>query len=429
LERAQQALAVGNVGLAYQLLVPALRDDPGNWRAWYQYGGLAEHLRRWGSAAACMVRADRLEPGNAQTLTALGWNLHLSGRTEEAEGSLRGAIDVAPDFGLAHTNLSHVLTTLGRDEEALVEAEMGVDLDPSSGLAHLALSFAYFFNDRWEDGFREFEVRVPLRMPDMAAYPFPRWRGERVGRLLLMREQGLGDTIQMLRYVDEVVRRVGRVVLQVQRELISLCQARFPDAEIEAMPCPLPPRIDAWIPMMSLPNVLPDPGSAPYLQQVWPIRSSRERRVGLVWAGDPTHDNDAHRSIPLSEMLRLMEVPDIAFVSMQVGQRGTAEMDACGAHGLVEDMAPRIFDMRDTRKIIEGLDLVISVDTATAHLAGALGVPVWLMVNQRGCDWRWGHEREDSRLYPKHRIFRRSLHEQWGDVIERVARALEKCAD
>lgn len=144
------------------------------------------------------------------------------------------------------------------------------------------------------------------------------------------------------------------------------------------------------------------------------------RRVGLAWAGDPKHDNDAHRSMGLAEMLRLTEIDGIEFVSLQVGDRGTKEIDGLGAHALVRDMSAEIVDMRDTVRIVDGLDLVIAVDTAVVHLAGAMGVPCWLLANAMGKDWRWGRRDAGTPWYPSIRIYTRALDEQWKAVVLRV---------
>jgi len=440
LAQAEAALQAGNSGLAYQLLVPALRDDPQNARAWYMYGAICEGFsvhslkgkpKWWAAAAAALSRANALQPGDAMTLTALGWNLHLAGRTEAAKDTLYNAIAANPTFGLAHTNLAHVLCTLGEDAASLREARLGVHLDPDSNLTHLALAFALFFNGQWEEGWRAFEVRIPLKMPEMAGFPYPRWRGEPTGTLLLRSEQGLGDSIQMLRYLDAATERADRVILQIQRELVSICRVHWLGVEVEAMPCALPGGgVDAWCPLMSLPGLGLEAAFGPYMPFVsgHPFKS-KQKCVGLVWAGDPNHDNDFSRSIALADMLPLTEVPGIEFISLQLGPRGMDEMNALGAHGLIRDMSPGLIDMRETLRVIEQLDLLISVDTAAAHLAGAAGCRTWLLLNDRGCDWRWMHERADTVWYPNHRLFRRSLNEQWSDVIARVREELTCLAD
>jgi tetratricopeptide (TPR) repeat protein len=437
---AKSAWAAGNHALAYQCLVAALNQSPEDWATWHDWGAFCEARRQYHAAAAALARARTLGGNDhAETLNGLGWNLHLSGRTAEAEEPLRRAIELDPLMVKAHGNLSYIVGTLGRDDEALTHARTAVEVAPDDYAAHLALAFALFFCGEWRAGFREFECRLPFKIPGMASYPWPRWRGENVGTLFILREQGLGDSIQMLRYLWPAAERCDRIIVQVQRELWRLFQQNVPgNVEVQAMPCPLPAEgIDAWTPMMTLAELFwgaENEGGSPrkfftnrkYIT-LWPRPTPDwpPRCIGLAWAGDPTHDNDLHRSIPLTELIPLTECPGLEFVSLQVGPRGTAEMDAVGAHGLIRDASPEIFDMADTAKVIASLDLVITVDTAVGHLAGAMGVPCWLLVNQMGLDWRHGRAGETTLWYPSMRIFRRALGESWKDVIARVKEELQ----
>jgi tetratricopeptide (TPR) repeat protein len=421
------ALGAGDCPQAYRLLVSLLREEPGNAAAWFQMGGLLERLKRWSSAVIAFWHADRLSPGSPQVLMALGWHLHLAGRTVEAEGVLRRCLEIDPGLGMAHTNLGHVLATLGRDEEALGYAFRGCDLEPMNSLARLGLAFQLFFAKRWVEGFWEYEARFLLKFPEMAQVPYPRWDGGRAKHLFLQGEQGLGDTIQMLRYMPAVLERVERVTLYVQPALVGLCREMWPSVEVHGMPRAIPLDADAWRPLMSLPIVFGAPAwDGAYLwgvviprRALWP-----PRRIGICWAGDPAHDNDAHRSIPLATMLRFAEIPGIELVSLQAGARGTADIQAQNAESLIEDMGPELVDMCDTVRAVEGLDLVISVDTAVLHLAGAMGVPAIALINQFGCDWRWSRADAVSEWYPSVSIRRRALDEQWSAVIERVCAEL-----
>ena len=441
LSLAVSAIRSEDFAQGYRLLQPVLRDDPGNAAAWFNLGGLLERHRRWSGAAACFRRADELRPGVPDVLMALGWHLHLAGRSVEAEGVLRRCIEADSGKALAYTNLSHVLATLGRDEESLRYALRAADLDPTNNLVRLGEAFALFFAGRWLEGFRAFECRLALKMPDLVGYPWPRWDGGAVGTLYLRAEQGLGDTLMMLRYLAEVAKRCDRVIFYVQRELLSLCREMMP-VKWDVRCCTTDEipgdEVDAWIPMMSLPSVL---GLlCPYWERAYVGQSFEEnfggtfsrpgssdrRRVGLAWFGDAAHDNDQHRSIRLDDMLRLTEVGagGIEFVSLQAGQRGTDEINAASCHALLRDMSPEMPDMRAAVDVYSTCDLVICVDTAASHLAGAMGIPCWMLVNQRGRDWRWLRSETESAWYPSMRIFARSLDEQWSDVIARVAEEL-----
>lgn len=442
---ALSALNAGDCPQAFRLLTALLLAEPGNAVGWFNLGGLQERLMQWPAAVASFRRSDELAPGNPATLMALGWHLHLAGRTAEAEPILRRVIGLAPEMALGHTNLSHVLATLGRDEESLGYAMRAYDLDPATPLVRLGLAFGMFFAKRWREGWEAFEARIAIKMPEMFQYPYPRWGGGRVAALFLCGEQGLGDTLMMARYFDAVAEMADRVILHVQAPLVGLMRELHPDWDVVGQPAVLPVGVDAYCPLMSLPRYVGDADEpfwdGPYVPRRLAARASLverqtartasvahgvrgPRRVGLAWAGDPAHANDGHRSVPLSEMLRLTEIGGTEFVSLQVGPRGTKEIDACAAHALVRDMAPEIGDMRDTARVLDGLDLLICVDTGVGHLAGAMGLPTWLLVNQRGCDWRHGRTQEHSDWYPSVRLFRRSLDEQWSDVLCRVATEL-----
>lgn len=425
LVQAVAALNAGDCPQAFRLLTTLLLADPGNAAGWYNLGSLHERLGQWWSSVAAFRRSDELVPNVPGTLMALGWHLHLAGRTAEAEPILRRVLELDPGLAMARTNLSHVLATLGRDAEGLRYAMQASDLDPNAPLVRLGLAFGLFFAGRWEDGWREFEARLPLKMADWLQYPVPRWDGGKVGTLFLRGEQGVGDSLMMARYFDAVAQLADRVILHVQTPLVGLCRERWPSFEVFGMPSMLPEGGGAWCPLMSLPRYVAA-AKTPYLpagKGQWP-----PRRVGLAWAGDPAHANDGHRSMLLRDMLRVTEVSGVEFVSLQVGPRGTPDLNETGAHALVRDMAPEISDMRDTARLVSGLDLVICVDTAVSHLAGAMGVPCWVLVNQRGLDWRHGRAGEKSRWYYSHRIFRRGLDEQWSDVMGRVTGELRACA-
>lgn len=445
--RVAELVERGDCPGAYQTLLSLLDAEPGNAVAWFNLGGLCERLRQWDSGVACFRRAVRLHPGFVRALMALGWHLHLAGRTVEAEGVLRDVIGLDGGLALAHTNLGHVLTCLDREEEGLREHLKAVDLDPTDSLVRLGAAFSLFFNERWLEGFAAFEVRIPIKMPNLLSYSVPRWDGRRIGRLFVQGEQGLGDTVMMLRYFAEVDRLSDEVLVSVQGPLVGLVRELWPSARwrVMGMPHVMPVEgVDAYVPAMSLPSVLGLP--CPYWDGAYvpgyPTKfgqftkkrleawfsergAASNLRVGLAWRGDPTHDNDHHRSVALRELLRLTEVVGCEFVSLQYG--GTKDIDSLACHALVED-CPQVQDMRDVAALVRGLDLVISVDTAVAHLGGAMGCPIWLLVNQMGCDWRWLRRGETTEWYPSVRIFRRALDEQWRDVVMRVAEELEEFA-
>jgi hypothetical protein len=398
---------------------------------WYRMGLALHGERRWGAAAGCFARVGG---GDHLALTNLGWNRHLAGRTEEAAGVLAEAAAKGPRDGVAAALLGQCWLTLGGDELALSWAREAVVEAPESAIAHVALGFALFFNGDWAAGFREFEWRYQYRPEMYPPRPQALWRGEVVDRLWVEAEQGFGDTIFCLRWLAEARERVGSLMLFVQPELYSWIRewneirSSGGIRGIEIMPLPRPvPVADAWCPMMSLPAALGVGDPPP-----WPIRYQGVKfipdvptlplkRIGICWRGNPAHEQAHHRDLPLAYWLPLLENGEVEWHSVQQG--GTGELAPLGVLPLLNDRAPEITNFADSARILGELDLLITVDTALAHLAGALGKPVWLILNQRGQDWRWGRG-ETTGWYPSIRLMRRSLDEDWAAVMARVDREL-----
>ncbi len=270
-------------------------------------------------------------------------------------------------------------------------------------------------------------------MPDLLGRPFRWWRGERVGHLYIEAEQGLGDSIFALRWVYLAAERADRVTLFCQRELYGLfatASAGLPgNVTVYPLPRPLPSGVSAWVPMLSLPAALelggPGGDERPYLSLGEGIKRWPPRDIGIVWGGGPAHESGHLRDVPLAEMLRLSEVPGVELHSLQVGA-GQAQLGELGCYGLIRDRAPELTNLLDTARVMAGLDLLVTVDTAVAHLAGAMGMPCWMLVNQRGTDFRWGRRGDKTGWYGSMTIYRRGLGEGWGAVVRRVDAALRE---
>jgi hypothetical protein len=245
--------------------------------------------------------------------------------------------------------------------------------------------------------------------------------------LLVRAEQGLGDAIQFARFLPELAASWGRVIFACDRRLIPLLH-QLPVSLVDRE-APLPP-FDLWVDQMSLPRVLgtrPEaiPLAGGYLRApperaaAWKAKLPPGERVGIVWAGNPAHSNDFRRSMRAQLLAPLLAVPGAAFVSLQVGP---ASGDITQLYGLPDNSAA-LTDFAETAALVASLDLVIAADTSTAHLAGAMGVPVWIML-PRSPDWRWMTEREDTPWYASMRLFRQLRAGDWEAVIARVALAL-----
>ena len=430
LQKAIDIAAAGDGQTAYQCLVGAVAANPADVDLNYRLGCALHDLRRWQAAGAAFARTLALDAAHGRALANLGWNLHLGGRSEEGLACLERAVEAVPFEGIPWMNLSLVRGTLGDDAGGLVAALRGVSAQPELAVAHVALAFALFFNGKWLAGFREYQQRFSYKIPEFLKRPYPLWDGGQVNHLYLESEQGIGDSIMMLRYVDEARRRAERVTLYTQKELVGLCRETFPEMRVEGLPGALP-EADAWAPLMSLPVALAveGPGDyAPWVARPWlkpPRLAGAPLRVGIAWGGNKTHEMAHHRDCPLVHFFRLCEVAGVEVHSLQVGEQA-AELSALGAYGLFIDHAGEISDMGDTARLVGEMDLVLTVDTAVAHLAGSMGCPTWLLLNQRGLDFRYGRKGETTEWYPGMKLWRRGLHERWEDVMELVVDELRR---
>ncbi|PKU24236.1 tetratricopeptide repeat protein [Telmatospirillum siberiense] len=387
-------------------------------------------------AEACCREALRLKPGYPSAALNLGNSLRERSRFDQAEFWYRRAVQADPDWAEANNNLSSLLLDLGRLDEAIVRYRTALSQKPDYPDAHTNLAIALLLAGRCDEGWREYEWRWKQDKNRAHVRPFrqPLWKGEATGDrvLLLHAEQGLGDTLQFCRFVPEIAAR-RRVILEVQPPLVPLL-AGLPGVErIVASGDPLPP-FDLHCPFLSIPRVLGVtleslPATAPYLradpQRVafWRRRVGEldGLRVGIVWAGNQTMAADRRRSIPLEQFFPLADMDGVHFVSLQ---KGTAAGQLPPPGFRLHDWTGELADFADTAALAEALDLIISVDTAVVHLAGALGRPVWLLNRSDRC-WRWLLNRDDSPWYPTLRQFRQPYPGDWLGVLRAVRAELQ----
>ncbi len=426
----------------------ALRLRPNNRDALNNLGVLLCDLGRWSQAESVLRDAVRLDPEAPDAYRNLGAVLNHLKRSAEAEPVLRLAARLAPEAPEAHFNLGaalHDLRRLGEADSAYREA---LRLRPDFAEAHNNRAYSLLLAGRYAEGWREYEWRWRTRHMAGGARGFaaPQWSGEPLdGRTLLLHaEQGLGDTLQFCRYA-RLIAGAGRVVMEVQPPLKRLMRSLPCEIEVIARGEPAP-AFDLHCPLMSLPLALGAtveaiPAAIPYLSAD-PIAAAGWRRrlsalagprVGLVWAGN-SHLGypefaavDARRSVSLSAMAPLAEVGGIAFVSLQKGAPSVQGADPPAGMTLIDHTA-ELEDFADTAALIDALDLVISVDTSVAHLAGAMGKPVWLLNRYDTC-WRWLLNRADSPWYPTVRLFRQPAPGDWDSVMRALANALGDWGD
>jgi tetratricopeptide (TPR) repeat protein len=402
--------------------------------------GLGVVLRDRGQLEEAVARYERalaLAPDHPEARGNLGVALVDLGRPEEALTHHKRALAVQPDRPEMHYNLGSALQRQGRYTEALACYGRALALKPDYAQAHFNRSLALLLTGEFDEGWREYEWRFAVNVYDRK-FDRPLWFGEPLAgqRILIHAEQGFGDTLQFIRYVPAVAERGGRVVLEVPKKLVRLARTVTGASRVVAAGDPLP-EFDCHCPLLSLPRVFETnlatiPGDVPYLSvpaeasSVWPkrIATASGLRVGLVWAGNAVGAMDP-RHIDLRLLQPLWEVPDISWFALQVGDRSR---DLSLHDGVkIGDLSPWLADFGETAAAVRCLDLLITVDTSVAHLAGALGRPIWLLL-QYAPDWRWLLEREDNPWYPTARLFRQRTAGDWTCVAREVAAALAQMA-
>ncbi len=374
----------------------------------------------------------------------LGSARYDQGELDEAMAATRHAIRIKPDYAEAHNNLGVLLTELRQLPEALASYDRALAIRPDYADCHLNRGLLLLLRGSFAQGWEEYEWRWNTPHVAPRRFAMPRWQGEDLGgkTILLHGEQGLGDALQFMRFVPEVKALGANIVLEVDRSLVRLAKS-LNAADAIIAPGDDIPRVDYCCPLMSLPKVFKTdagnmPSRVPYLRadpagaKAWKERLANcsQLRVGLCWAGGPgfsrprvdgARTNRAFaRSITLQHLAPLAVLDDIVFVSLQKGESAKQLQESVLP---VMDWTGEIGDFADTAALVDALDLVISVDTSVAHLAGALGKPVWLLHRFDG-SWQWLIDRDDSPWYPTMRIFRQPKPGDWNSVVGAVKDAL-----
>jgi tetratricopeptide (TPR) repeat protein len=396
--------------------------------AWFLRGTALNALNAPEPAIAAFHAALGRDPTHAAALLNVGNACADLDRLVDAERHCREAIRLAPDLAEAHASLGFVLTSLGRLAEAMAACRAAIALRPEFAVAHWNLAVAALLAGDFSRGLREYEWRKrhDRFRRDFVDLPGPQWDGsDPAGRTILVHaEQGLGDTIQFARYLPAIAAHGGRAVLACDRKLIPLL-AQLPGTTVVAKNAPLP-GYDCWIDQMSLPRAFATrldsiPAAEGYLHAdparvaAWRAGLPSGRNVGLAWAGNPAHSNDRRRSMPVAALQPILAVRGINFVNLQVGPRANET-------GL-PDLSPALTDYAETAALIAALDVLVTVDTSVAHVAGALGKPAWVMLPHTP-DWRWLLGRETSPWYRSLRLFRQPRPGDWLAVTNRIAALL-----
>jgi len=437
-----------------------------------------EQAGRLPEAEAALDQALALAPQHTGALHLLGVVRFRQGRIDEAASLIEQSLAMAPDTALYYRNLCEVYRSLGRYDDALGAghravaltprdphcyhnlgvlhyhrleldeaihcAESALALDPDFAGAHFGIAEASLLSGDFRRGWEEYEWRFRLGNAPKLLPPTerPQWDGGPLlqGRLLLIADQGYGDVIQFARYIPWAARRCPDIAVACSSEIRSVV-VQQPGVGATFDHWEKQPEYAAYCVLSGLPRLagttlqtIPAPPSYlradPQKAAAWGDRLAGlvpegYRRIGIAWAGRPTHVNDRNRSATLATFARLAELRRLALISLQKGP-AQAQIGAYWGRAPLVNLGPEIADFDDTMAILEALDLVVTVDTAVGHLAGAMGRPVWLML-PFAPDWRWLLDRADSPWYATARLFRQPAPRQWDPVIAEIARCLADC--
>lgn len=416
----------------------ALRCKPDFANAFNNLGNVLREKGKIEEAIAALRQAVRFNPGLAEAHSNLGNALQDVGRFDEAVTELKEAMRLSPN-AVKFYNLAVVLREKGSLDESAAAAGEALRMNPDYAEAHDVLSSLLLLKGDLVRGWQEYEWRWKIAdfLPSRRRFTQPRWNGEGLNdrRILLHTDGGLGDTMQFVRYAPMVVERGGKVILDCQPELHSLFNGLEGISQLTPANQPTP-AFDVHCPLMSLPRVFGTtiesiPAGVPYLKaeqssiETWRAQlgaGDGELRVGINWGGNLRFKREFTRSCGLDQLAPLRQIAGAKFYGLHKLQVGEAAKSVPPELRLT-DLGPELKTFGDTAAAMSLMDLIITTDTSVAHLAGALGRPVWVML-QFVPDWRWMMDREDSPWYPTMRLFRQKKWGDWNGVIEKVAEAL-----
>jgi len=428
----------GRPKLAAEAARCALEIEPTMPAALSNLGVALYELKDYEGAARAQRQAIAAKPDFAEAHSNLGNAMHALRRFDEAIPAYRRAIEINPNYADGWANLGTTLHHSGSFEQGISALRRAIALAPHHANARSGLGILLLMRGDLAEGWDEYEWR--LRSTERKGPKFPEipWQGENLAgkHIYVQAEQGFGDTLQFVRYIPLLAARAGKVTLRVHQQLVTLMRENLPDVTVLGdRGDPGPHQCDAVL--LSLPRLFKTrletiPANVPYLRapadvaQRWKKRIDRMPgiKVGFVWAGNPEHVNDHRRSIDVALLAPLLAVRGTSFASLQFGARA-ADLKKLKRHKpAIADLSPDLGGFCEPAGAITALDLVITIDSSTAHLAGALGKPVWVLLPWV-TDWRWLLNREDSPWYPTMRLFRQKKGENWADVIARVEKELK----
>lgn len=437
LEIALRHHQAGQLAEAESIYRQILGVDPNHPGALHLLGVIAMQVGQLEVAVDLIGKAVARAPAIGVFHSNLGEAFRKLGRLDEAAAAFQTAIRLQPDLIDAHNNYGIVLVAQGNIPAGIAEFQKCIAMDPNYVLAHDGLGLTLLLTGHLQEGWREQEWRwLKAGFEAKRHNDKPRWDGASLeGRTILLQvEQGYGDVFQFCRYAPLLAERGAKVLVEAVHDIHALLKT-LPGVEAVVDPGgPLPP-FDVTCTLMSVPMFFGTtletiPANTPYLHAdpqlvaQWKARlaSDANFKVGIVWAGRPTHENDRNRSMRLDQFAPLADIPGVTFYSLQKGDAAAATKNPPAGMRLV-DLSAELTDFNVTAAVIESLDLVIAVDTSVVHLAGALGKPAWVLLPFLP-DWRWLLERTDSPWYPGMRLFRQPRAGDWVSVLAEVKDAL-----
>lgn len=438
---ATEYVEAGRLDAADRLLGHILASVPNQTDALHLRGLIAFRRGRVAEAAAMMERALRTGPSKALHHRNLSEVYRQLSRLDEATQSARRAMALDARDPLGWFNLAMAEYDRLRIDDAIAAARHALALNPALPEGHMKLGQSLLLQGNFPEGWDEYEWRykIPGAAPLMPTTDRPQWDGSALpdGRLLLIGDQGYGDVIMFGRFIAWAQARCAALTIACSAEMRAIVAQMAPGAELVVRWDQCPPYA-AYCPLSGLPRLarigLAElPGQVGYLKPEseavtrWSARldallPAGTRRIALAWAGRPTHNNDRNRSITLSHLQPLAELPGVSFLSLQKGPAAAQCKSWTGGATLV-DLDAEITSFEDSAAILSAVDLLISVDTSMVHLAGALGRPAWVMLPYAP-DWRWQMHRDDSPWYPSLRLFRQPAPRDWTRLVGEVAREL-----
>ena len=419
-----------------------LSQNPNHASAWCYLGIALHDQRKFPEAVTAYRNALKLQPKFPIALNNMGNSLRYTGDYEEADSCFQKAIDLDSNYLNAFKNRGTLHVWTGGIEKGLGYYEQALKINPDEAELHRNLGVIYLLQGRFEEGWREYRWRWKVGDLHRPFSHIPVWDGSdlRGKSIVLAAEQGLGDTLNFVRYTKLLRERGAQTMMYCQTPLMALLQSSPEVGPVYPNSLQLDRQFDFQASLLDVADLLKTdlesiPGDSPYLQanpglvSYWQPRlpnPERKLRVGINWQGNPDHQADVFRSVPLRCFEVLSEIEGVQLISLQAGF-GTEQLKSWRGKNPIGTLGDNIDKssgaFMDTAAILHQLDLVITSDTAIAHLAGALNIPTWIALSYVP-DWRWLLDREDSPWYPSVRLFRQSEIGQWDQVFSRIAAQL-----